>query len=372
MSEKVLSNQIVDTCLHVKKDENVWIHSWDHTLDLASELDFACKQRGAHAITTIETEQHWLRSLRELPKSLLEVLPVSQAAALEKIDAFVFMLGPRSPVDWSQIPPEKQELADVWYSGPGKYAKRWRNLARQHHLRMLGIEYCLVTAERASSLGLDLKQWRSVMLAGCLADQKEISKRARKLADLLQIGKEVTLVTPQGTDLNFRLSGRVPNLGDSVVSDDDAAKGIVKFVPSGFVEVAPDEDSAEGAIVYDFPIPVRGAKKIEDLSLTFKNGRVVDYSASSGLEAFQRYIESGSDDVDRFGFLGVGLNPGLRHGFTQDDKVLGGVTVGIGGNEDKGGRNRTAGNNHWWASMTQATLRVDNKHVLQEGRYIFS
>jgi hypothetical protein len=69
--------------------------------------------------------------------------------------------------------------------------------------------------------------------------------------------------------------------------------------------------------------------------------------------------------VDRFAFFGFGLNPRLRHGFTQDDKVLGGFTIGFGRNQDKGGRNRA--DRDWWASMTQATVTVGGRIVMEAG-----
>lgn len=93
----------------------------------------------------------------------------------------------------------------------------------------------------------------------------------------------------------------------------------------------------------------------------------MDFSAQSGIAEFRKYIDSGRGDVDKFGFFGLGLNPGLRHGFTQDDKVLGGVTIGIGGNQDKGGKNRTCGNRHWWASMTHATVLIDDEPLPRDG-----
>jgi aminopeptidase len=151
-----------------------------------------------------------------------------------------------------------------------------------------------------------------------------------------------------------------------VVSKEDGIRGIVKFLPSGFVEVAADEESAVGTIVYDVPILIRG-KSIKDLTLHFKHGKIVKYSAWSGIEEFEDYLKSNGADVDRFAFFGLGLNAGLKFGFTQDDKVLGGVTIGIGGNEDKGGKNRTLGNRHWWASMTNATVNIDGKTIVADG-----
>jgi len=362
-----IAHQAVSACLNVKDGENVWIQSWDHTIDLASEIAFVCRERGAHPFISLTTESYWTRSLLETPKKLLETLPAHQAAALERTDVFIFTLGPRNPVDWSKIPSEKRELANIWYLETNKYLETWREIAKKRSVRMLGIEYCLVTRERAEVLGLDYEEWRKVMFAGCVVDQREIAKKAVKLANVTREGRQVDVQTPIGTRLKFKLAGREPVTGDSIVSKEDAARGIVKFLPSGFVEVAADEDSADGTVTYDATIPVRGSRKIKGLTLQFRHGKVVKYTAQTGIEAFENYIKSSEGDIDKFGFFGLGLNPGLKHGFTQDDKVLGGVTVGIGGNEDKGGENRTPENRHWWASITKATVNIDGKIILKDG-----
>jgi len=362
-----LVRQIVEVCLDVKDEENIWVHSWDHTIDLASEVAFACRQRGAHPFVTLLTENYWMRSLLEIPKKLLEILPPHEAAALGQTNVFIFMLGPRNPIDWNKIPPEKQELANVWYFDSNKYLGKWRETAQRCSIRTLGIEYCLVTKERAEALGLEYDQWKKVMLAGCLANQKDIAQKATQLASIIEKGNQVHVQTPFGTNLEFKLAGRKPIVSDSIANKEDAAKGVVKFLPSGCVEVAADESSVDGTVVYDIPILVIGAKRIKGLTLEFKQGKVVNYSAQTELNAFESYLKSTQGDMNRFGFFGMGLNPELKHGFTQDDKVLGGVTIGIGGNEDKGGKNKTSGNRHWWASMTQATVQIDKRLVLKNG-----
>ena len=88
------------------------------------------------------------------------------------------------------------------------------------------------------------------------------------------------------------------------------------------------------------------------------------FSADSGSAVLERYL-MGKGDVDRLAFFGFGLNPNLRHGFTQDDKVLGGVTIGFGDNEDKSGKNRAS--NHWWASVTKATVSIGRRTVMENG-----
>lgn len=369
--ESELVRQVVDTCLTVKNGENIWIHSWDHTVGLASEIALACRQRGANPFITLTSEDNWMTSLLEAPKELLERLPDHQAAALERSNAFIFMLGPKNPIDWKRIPPEKQEFADVWYLGSNKFLESWKRIAKEHSIRMLGIEYCIVTRERAQALGIEYDKWREVMLAGCTSDQQEIAEKAVQLAGIIENGQQVLIQTPFGSKISFRLIGRKLSIGDSIVSKKDATQGVVKFLPSGFVEVAADEDSADGVVVYDKPIPVRGRRKIVGLSLRFERGKIVEFSAKSGIESFKDYMRSGQGDFGKFGFFGIGLNPGLMHGYIQDDKVSGAVTIGIGSNEDKGGRNRTPGNNGWWASMTGATLAIDDDLVLKDGKELY-
>ena len=365
-----LISQIVDTCLNVKDGESVWIQTWDHSIGLASDVALACRKRGAHPIITLTTEDYWIRSLAETPKQLLETLPSGQSALLRQTDAFVFMLGPKSPINWSKIPQDRQELADVWYSSSNRYMDQWRKIAKEHSIRILGIEYCLATQKRAQALGLNWHEWKATMLAGCLVNQPEIAVNCERISRKIREGHEVKIQTPFGTCLYFKLAGREVSKGDSIVSEEDAAKGIVKFLPSGFVEVAADEDSLEGTVVFDVPIIVKRSKRIEKLTLEFKQGKITRYYAQAGIEAFENYLKSGQGELDKFAFFGVGLNSGLKRGFTQDDKVLGGVTLGIGGNQDKGGKNKTIGNSMWWASMTQATLQIDSTFLVRYGRLV--
>jgi leucyl aminopeptidase (aminopeptidase T) len=288
---------------------------------------------------------------------------------MSNTNAFVFMLGPKNPVDWSKIPEEKREMADVWYLGSNKYMDQWRKTAKEHSVRVLGVEYALATQERAQALGMNLQEWKETMLAGCLANQTEISMNCERLSHRIQAGRVVSILTQFGTCLNFKLTGREVCRGDSIVTEEDAVRGTVKFLPSGFVEVAPDENSVEGTVVFDAPVVVGGRRRIEGLTLEFKQGKIIEYHATTGIGAFENYL-SGQGDVDKFAFFGVGLNPGLKRGFTQDDKVLGGITIGVGGNEDKGGKNRTKGNIMWWASTTQGTLKIDDNFLLKSGQIV--
>jgi len=365
---QALARQILDVCLNVKSGEHVWINSWDHTLGLASQLAWECTKRGCEILTTIQQEDLWLRSIIEAPVESLDVLPKQIAAALEKTDVYIYTLGPSRPVPWDKIPKERRKLVTRWFLEDNNFVKAWKEIAKARRIRMLGIEATLATPETARVLGLDYRTWSRVMFSSCMVDYHAIAERARRLAEIISGEGPVHITTPQGTDFRFRLDRRPVDTGYGLADNEMVRKGGVVFVPAGGVEVSADEKSGKGVVVFDAPIlSLVKEGRIERLTLRVKNGRISQHSAASNSAAFGRWLKKGSGDVDRFGFFGFGLNPRLRHGFTQDDKVLGGVTIGFGDNSDKAGKNR-AGGQGFWASMTGATVRIGGRVVMRAGR----
>jgi len=364
---QALAHQLLDICLEVKSGERVWIHSWDHTIELASRLAWECRKRGCDTFTTIQQEDLWLRSVMEAPVESLDRLSEQMAAALGKTDVYIYTLGPSKPVPWDKIPKERRKLVTRWFLEDNKFVKAWKKIAKARGIRMLGIEATLATPETARVLGLDYRTWRRVMFAGCMVDYHAIAERARRLAEVISGEGLVHITTPHETDFRFRLDQRPVDIGHGLADAERIREGRVVFVPAGGVEASADEKSGEGVVVLDAPILslVKGGR-IERLTLRVKNGRIVQHSAASNSTAFGRWLK-GSGDVDRFGFFGFGLNPRLRHGFTQDDKVLGGVTIGFGDNSDKAGKNR-AGGRGFWASMTEATVTIDGRVIMRAGR----
>jgi leucyl aminopeptidase (aminopeptidase T) len=195
-----------------------------------------------------------------------------------------------------------------------------------------------------------------------------MSSYNESLASAMSGDGEVQVTTPFGTDLRFRLDKRPVDYSNGLATEEKAERGEVVFLPAGGVEVSAAEDSAEGRVVYD--VTIRAEKGlVQSLSLQLAQGRIKGVSAKSGKEIFDASpLRKITGDEDRFAFFGFGLNPKLRHGFTQDDKVLGGVTIGFGDNMDKGGKNVASGG--WWASMTKATVTINGQRVMEDGRLL--
>jgi leucyl aminopeptidase (aminopeptidase T) len=357
-----VAHKAIEVSLDVRSGETVWIHGWDHTVDLLSLLAWECRKRGCQVLLTVQPEDFWLHSMIEAPLALVDGLSPLQASALRETDAYVFTLGPRKPIPWERIPKERHRAVSIWLDeryDKSTLAKEWAIIARSRKVRMLAIEATLATPERAEALGLNYEKWKEIMLAGCVADYHEVARRERNLTSLLSGEEEVHITTPRGTDLKFRLDRRPVGVSDGLTSEEKAEKGIVTFLPGGAIEVSASEESAEGRVVYDLPVRVE-SKMVVGLTLQIENARITKFTAEEHKEVFEQYLEEGRGKI-RFAFFGFGLNPNLRQGFTQDDKVLGGVTLGFRDNENK------ADSHEWWASITNATVTIGHTKVMRDG-----
>jgi leucyl aminopeptidase (aminopeptidase T) len=359
----------IEVSLDVRPGENVLIHGWEHTLDLMSRMAWHCGRRGGNVMLSIQPEDLWFKTIMTSPLNLLQNPSDQLIAALKKSQAYIFTLGPRGPIPWKKIPEKRRGEVSVWLDrryDHSRFAAKWAAVSKKHRVRMLAIEATFATPERARALGLNFKEWRKVMLAGCTADWKSVSRRARKLVRPLSGQDMVHLTTPAGTKLGFKLDRRKVEYSDGLTSEEKTNRGFVTFLPSGGIEVSIDEQSAEGRIIYDLPIRLPG-RTVRNLKLDIQGGQVTEFDAEDGKDEFGEYLNSGGD-AGRLGFFGLGLNPNLRFGFTQDDKVLGGATLGLGDNKEKGGKNRANGNG-WWGVVSEATLVIGETEVLRRGRF---
>ncbi len=362
-----LAHQILDVCLGLKPGERVWVNSWDHTLDLASGLAWECEKRNCPVVFTVQPEDLWLRSLIEAPLEVVENLPAHQAALLEETNVYIYTLGPRGLDYWGKIPIDRQKLVTRWFFEKNKFVEQWRAIAQRRKVRMVGIEATLATPERAKALGLNPDEWSRVMFDGCMADYREVARQGEALRPFLSGDGEARVSTPHGTDFHFKLDHRPVDSSYGLATPEKVEKGEVVFLPSGGIGVTVDEASGRGTLVFDLPVRT-GEGTIEQLALEVDDGRITHVSAELNPTLFEHYLKEGQGDFDRFGYFGLGLNPKLQYGFTQDDKVLGSVEINFGKNRDRGGRNKA--NSNWWACMSDSTLKIDDRVVVEKGKLL--
>jgi len=168
-----------------------------------------------------------------------------------------------------------------------------------------------------------------------VAAWRELSDRQQTVVDRLNEAREIHIEAP-GTDLRLRVDGR------TWINSNGR-----RNMPSGEVFTGPIEDSANGTVRFTIPSSPRGVL-VEDVTLTFEDGRVTTATAARG----QDYLDAAlaTDPGARFlGEIGIGTNPGIDRpsgAILLDEKMAGTVHLALGRSyPETGGRNSSA--LHW-------------------------
>ena len=191
---------------------------------------------------------------------------------------------------------------------------------------------------------------------------REISVRQQRVVDFLSGKDEVRFVTPQGTDVRLGMTGR------TWINCD----GHENF-PDGEVFSAPVEDAVEGVVCYSFPA-VHGGREVHDIKLTFRQGRVVDASASKGEDFLIEMLDQ--DEGSRtLGEAAIGVNYNITR-YTKntlfDEKIGGTFHLAVGSTyPETGGKNKSGP--HWdmvCDLRDGGRILVDGEQISENGRFL--
>jgi aminopeptidase len=117
-------------------------------------------------------------------------------------------------------------------------------------------------------------------------------------------------------------------------------------MPDGEVFTGPVENSVNGTVRFTFPGIFQG-REVEDITLTFKDGRVKKASAVKGDDLLQQLLKI--EGADRVGETAIGTNYAITK-FTKnmlfDEKMGGTIHMAVGNSyPETGAVNRSA--IHW-------------------------
>ncbi|HBN09616.1 MAG TPA: aminopeptidase [Cyanobacteria bacterium UBA8530] len=191
------------------------------------------------------------------------------------------------------------------------------------------MEWCgtqFPTFAEAQEAGMSISDYQEFLFQACMVDREdpiaawsELEERQQSLVDSLNKCDEFEIVAPD-THLTLRTGGR------KWVN----SSGHANF-PSGEVFTSPVETSVSGKIRFSFPGIYMG-REIEDIRLTFVDGKVVQAEAAKGQDLLQTLLETdeGASMVGEFAF---GTNPGITR-FTRnmlfDEKIGGTIHLALG------------------------------------------
>lgn len=284
--------------------------------------------------------------------------------AMETFDAYLAIRGDYNTRALSGVDPSRQAVAA---KANAEVTKVYLERSAAGELRWCGTQY--PTHAQAQEANMSLDEYAEFLFRACRVDVDDPvaawnSVREEQSRIIEQIkGYDELHIVGDGTDLKLRVGGR------KWISAD----GKHNF-PDGEIFTGPVENSANGTIRFSFP-GLYGGKEIEDIRLTFEQGKVVEASAARGEELLKALL--GSDEgASYLGEIGIGTNYGIER-FTRnmlfDEKIGGTIHLAVGaGYPETGSKNQSGV--HWdmlCDLRSGGEIYGDGELIYKDGKFLF-
>lgn len=338
----------------------VLIETWQHTVDLASDIALECYRTGAKPLITLMTDRLWWKVLEEIPEQYFRKAPRHILNAVESVTVWIGLGGPEDPTQFREVPSSRLE---PFFEGEKPVVDK----TAQKKIRAIALLVGHVTPQRARAYGFDYAKWLKNSEDAVKVDYPKMTELGKRIASRLERGSKVHLTSKIGTDLRFEITRRPIQIQDGVVDEEDIARGLVSTqLPSGKVEVPPIEDTARGTVVFDTPRALKG-RLIQDLLFVFEKGRITEFHAKKYEDVFREVFEATQGEKDKIGQFAIGLNPRIELiGYPTDELALGTATIGIGANKGIGGRNDSS--LQLSGTLTKPTIEIDGSPIMVDGK----
>lgn len=171
-------------------------------------------------------------------------------------------------------------------------------------------------------------QYQRLFFEMCDQPWDHIDKAHQALIPQFNAAQRIHITNDDGTDLRMNLitkDGKPFTFCNSLIA---------KNVPGSEIFSAPERESAEGLIVAKglFSPTHDESLLIENLTLRFNKGKLVEFDADKGGEHFQAYLDRDEGNY-YIGELGIGTNPHLKYHLINGllvEKIGGSFHVALG------------------------------------------
>jgi aminopeptidase len=330
-----LARLCVDYSIGVKPKEIVVISGSELAFPLMREIYKECLLRDAYPLVLANLDLLYTFYRYAKEHQLAFVSPFEKFLA-ESTDVSIRVYCEPNPKGLTSVSPERirihaasrKEVSEIFYKRVAEGKLRWTILPYP-------IE------AQAQEAAMALQEYEDFVYNSCLVDKedpvaqwKRIHDEQERICNFLNHASEIRVVG-EDTDLIFNVKGR------KWINCDGKEN-----MPDGEVFTAPIEDSVNGTVRFTFPGIVSG-REVEDITLTFKDGKVVKASAAKGDEFLQQVLKI--EGANRIGEAAIGTNYAITR-FTKnmlfDEKMGGTIHIALGNSyPESGGVNKSA--IHW-------------------------
>ena len=328
---------LVGYSLDLSPGERVLIRVDEAAIPLAKEVYRAALSAGAYPAVQVLVEGLPEIFLTTASDEQLDWVDPALKFQYETMDALCAIVAPQNTSALAGVAANKQTRAQR-----ANKAVRESLFERAAECRAKWNVTLYPTQGAAQNAKMSLADYEEFLMKAMFLDKddpaaawKTFSNEQQRYVDYLSGVKTLRFVA-QDTDLTMAVGGR------RWVNSDGH-----KNFPSGEVFTGPLENSVNGTVRYTFPTAHLG-HEVDDVRLTFENGKVVKANAARGLDFLNTMLDS-DPGARTLGEVAVGNNYGVQR-FTRntlyDEKIGGTFHLALGNAyPETGGTNVSAV--HW-------------------------
>ena len=227
------------------------------------------------------------------------------AFRMSEMDAYIGIRGGENCNELSDVPEENMQMESEFYSHPV-----------HHDLRVKKTKWVVLRYPNqgmAQQAGMSTDAFEDFYFNVCNLDYSKMDRAMDTLKTRLENTDKVRIVAPN-TDLSFSIKG----IGAKKCSGH-------RNIPDGEIYTAPVKDSVNGIITYNTP-SVENGFKFENVSLTFKDGKIIKATANDDKKLNAIFD---TDEGARYvGEFAIGVNPYINKPMGDilfDEKIAGSI-----------------------------------------------
>ena len=359
---KKLADVIVNYSVAIKPGDWVVIKGETLSAPMVKEIFHQVLLAGGHPNTLLglsELNEDFYKSANE--EQLKWVSPF-QKLTYEKADVIIGLMGTTNTRILTNVDPQK---ISKFHAANSSLMKTYHKRSAEGTLRwVVSMFPCNAQAQEAD---MSLSEYEDFLYGATfvnkddpVAEWQKLHKKQQVVVDWLKGKKYLTVKGPH-VDLEMSIEGRLFENSDGK-----------KNMPDGEIFTGPVEDSVDGWVEFTYPA-IHIGHEVEDVRLVFKDGKVVEASASKNEETLisQLDVDAGARYVGEFA---IGINHGIQK-FTKhmlfDEKMGGTIHIALGASYmETGGQNESA--IHWdmlCDMKTDSEIRVDGELLYQNGEF---
>ena len=302
---KKLAKNLVNYSCSLKKGEKILIEAMDTDSEFVCALVDEVYKVGGYPFVNILNSYVSRKLLLGTSEEREKLRCKYDLPVMEDMDAYISVRS-KNVFENSDVPKENIQKVNKFYS----YDVHIKT--RVPKTKWVILNY--PTSVLAQNAGMSTEAFEDFYFNVCNLDYSKMDKAMDALKTLMEKTDKVRIKAP-GTDLSFSIKG-LP-----------AIKCSGKFnIPDGEIFTAPVKNSVNGTIKYNIPILSGNGERHEDITLTFKDGKIIKATSISHEDINKIFdIDEGARYVGEFSF---GINPYIKKPMLDilfDEKIMGSI-----------------------------------------------